>query len=184
MGQVQPPRLVTPLVALLFGRDEDYPSARDALEGLFGPRELESPVYPFTFTDYYRPTMGSALRRRFITFDRLADPAALADWKLATNALEARFAAASAGALPRPVNLDAGYLTAAKLVLASTKDFAHRLYLREGIFAEITLSFRGGAWVAHEYTFPDYRSGLYDAFLRQARDAHLRKAPAAGQTLE
>jgi hypothetical protein len=63
-------------------------------------------------------------------------------------------------------------------VLASTKDFAHRIYLREGIFAEITLAFRGGAWLPHEYTFPDYRAGLYDPFLRQARDAHLRKTAA------
>jgi hypothetical protein len=73
------------------------------------------------------------------------------------------------------VNADPGYLTGAKLVLASTKDFAHRIYLRRGIFAEITLSFRAGAWQAHPWTFPDYRSGLYHAFLRQARDAHLRK---------
>ena len=68
-----------------------------------------------------------------------------------------------------------GYLTGAKLVLASTKDFAHRLYLRDGIFAEITLSFRGDAWASHHFTFPDFKSGIYDAFLKQARDQHLEK---------
>ena len=177
MGAAHPPHFVTPLVAMLFGRDEDYAPCVAELENLFGPLELESPVYAFEKTEYYRATMGPALRRRFITFKRLADPAALADWKLATNALEERYARtlAGGGGVARPVNLDSGYLTGAKLVLASTKDFAHRLYLRAGIFAEITLAFRNGEWLAHEYTFPDYRAPEYHAFLKQARDAHLRK---------
>lgn len=83
---------------------------------------------------------------------------------------------ATAAQLPaRPINLDVGYLTGAKFVLASTKNFAHRLYLRDGIFAEITMSFRKDAWTSHQFTFPDFKSGLYDAFLKQARDHHLRK---------
>ena len=169
--------MVTPLVAMLYGRDEDYAPSVVELEKLFGLLELESPVYGFDKTEYYRATMGPALRRRFVTFKKLADPAGLADWKLATNALEERFARERAGAsgVARPVNLDAGYLTGAKLVLASTKDFAHRIYLKAGIFAEITLAFRNGDWLAHEYTFPDYRAPEYHGFLKQARDAHLRK---------
>jgi hypothetical protein len=69
----------------------------------------------------------------------------------------------------RPVNIDPGYITAAKLVLASTKDHAHRIYLGQGIFAEITLMYRHGRWEAHEWTFPDYRRGDYHAFFTQAR---------------
>ena len=177
MGKVHPPSLVTPLVALLLAREEDYAPLVGELEQLFGPRELESPVYPFTYTDYYRAAMGADLKRRFATFRRLADPADLVSWKLATNALEERWSAASAGRGPaRPVNVDPGYLTSAKLVLASTKDFAHRVYLREGIFAEVTLTFRNGVWESHPYTFPDYRSGLYDPFLKQVRELHLWKA--------
>lgn len=172
MGALHTPRLVTPLVACICGQDERYAAALPELEALFGPRELESPVYPFDKTAYYEPEMGAGLKRRFITFKRLADPAGLVDWKLATNALEQRFAAEDSR---RTINLDAGYLTGAKLVLASTKDFAHRIYLRDGIFAEITLAFRGGAWLAHECTFPDFRAPAYHPFLSQARDAHLRK---------
>lgn len=208
MGATQPPRLGSPLVALIFGRDELYAPTLTELEKLFGPRELESPTYPFDKTAYYEPEMGAGLKRRFVTFERLADPAQLADWKLATNALEERLAkewdvgrgtrdeglgengrnpAVSSSPAPRPpsrapraINIDPGYITGAKLVLASTKDFAHRIYLHSGIFAEITLSFRGGAWVSHEYTFPDFRAQTYHAFLRRARDAHLRKVgPAA-----
>jgi hypothetical protein len=168
---------VTPLVALLLSCEEDYPALAAALEELFGPRELESPVSFFSSTDYYRPTMGPNLKRRLVTFARLGDPANLASWKLTANALERALAKrASPGGPVRPVNVDPGYLTAAKLVLASTKDFAHRIYLRDGVFAEITLSYRGGAWTPHAYTFPDFRSGRYFDFLTQARAAHLRKA--------
>jgi hypothetical protein len=88
--------------------------------------------------------------------------------------LRAAAAQEQRGIPERPINLDVGYLTGAKLVLASTKDFAHRLYLRDGIFAEITMSFRKDAWASHQLTFPDFKSGIYDAFLKQARDRHLR----------
>jgi len=185
-----PPHPVTPLVALIFGGEELYAPALVKLEKLFGPRKLESPTFAFDKTRYYEPELGPDLKRRFVTFERLADPALLAEWKLATNALEQRFAREArtpdsmpvlngngrdARATKRPINLDPGYLTGAKLVLASTKDFAHRIYLRDGIFAEITLRFREGQWVAHEFTFPDFKAPDYHPFLRQARDAHLRK---------
>jgi len=181
MGGLHPPRPVTPLAALIYGREELYAPTLAVLESLLGPCELESPVYAFDKTAYYEPEMGAGLKRRFVTFQRLADPAALASWKLATNALEMQLARTHGQApdasepLRRCINIDAGYLTGAKLVLASTKDFAHRIYLRDGIFAEITLSFRRGAWLAHDCTFPDFRAPDYHAFLRQARDAHLRK---------
>lgn len=171
MGALHTPRLVTPLVACIYGRDERYAEALPELEALCGAREFESPVYPFEKTAYYEPEMGAALKRRFVSFKNLADPSALVDWKLATNALEHRFAEGGR----RSINLDAGYLTGAKLVLASTKDFAHRIYIRDGIFAEITLAFRGGAWLAHECTFPDFRAPDYHPFLSKVRDAHLRK---------
>jgi hypothetical protein len=123
--------------------------------------------------------MGPALQRKFLAFERVADAGALADWKLAANTLEGqlreRLAPADASLPARPINIDPGYITASKLVLASTKDFAHRLYLRDGIFGEITLAYRGSEWVSHQFTFPDFKSGLYDAFLRQVRDRHMRK---------
>ncbi|HEY3321048.1 MAG TPA: DUF4416 family protein [Planctomycetota bacterium] len=207
MGQVKPPRLVTPLVAMLSGDPAYFEKARPLLENLLGPVELVSPLYPFNRTEYYNAEMGPNIQRQFFTFKNLADPGNLVAWKLATNAMELDIAAASGPPLPRegeglgvrgqpsvhsaideskiqnqkskiiprPVNLDVGYMTGAKLVLASTKDFAHRLYLRDGIFAEITMSFRGDSWVSHDFTFPDFRSGIYDDFLKKVRDWHLRK---------
>lgn len=177
MGQTRTPRFVTPLVAMLAGSPGHFQAARKPLEALLGPVELESPLYPFEKTSYYTPSMGSGLLRQFFSFENLLDPAGLVDWKLATNALEESLKPAlQTGGLPeRPINLDVGYVTGAKLVLASTKDFAHRLYLRDGIFAEITMGFRGDSWISHDFTFPDFKSGAYDSFLNRVRDRHLRK---------
>ena len=167
---------------MLSGDTAHFQAARPALEALLGPIALESPCYPFDKTEYYTPTMGAALQRQFFVFQELADPGALADWKLATNGIEEKLTPvlAPSGTPARPINLDPGYLTASKLVLASTKNFAHRLYLRDGIFAEITMNFRGDKWLSHQFTFPDFKSGIYDAFLSQARDRHLRKIRNAG----
>lgn len=177
MGQTRAPRFVSPIVAMLAGNPAHFEAARKPLETLLGPVELESEIYPFEKTGYYTPSMGPGLLRRFFVFENLLDPAGLVDWKLATNALEETLKPAlrQGGVPERPINLDAGYLTGAKLVLASTKDFAHRLYLRDGIFAEITMGFRGDSWAGRDFTFPDYKSGIYNAFLNRARDRHLRK---------
>jgi hypothetical protein len=177
MGQPRTPRLVTPLVAMLAGEQSWFEAARTPLEELFGPVELESPLYAFDKTEYYDTSMGKALKRQFFTFKKLADPAGLVDWKLTTNQLEEQLKTKHSvpAGVERPINLDPGYLTGAKLILASTKDFAHRIYIRDGIFAEITMGFRGDAWVSHDFTFPDFKSGMYDEFLKKARDWHLRK---------
>ena len=75
---------------------------------------------------------------------------------------------------PRPLNLDPGYLTLGKLVLASTKDFAHRIYLSRGIYAEVTLQYRHRRWEHHQYTFPDYRREDYQQFFSECREGMKR----------
>src|SRR5688572_1529890 len=142
MGEARIPQFVTPIVAMLAGNDAHFQTAKAPLEQLLGPVELESEHYPFDKTAYYNDSMGPSIQRKFYSFANLADPGRLVDWKLATNAIEANLRqvihAAAAPGEPRserPINLDVGYVTGAKLVLASTKDFAHRLYLRDGIFA-------------------------------------------------
>jgi hypothetical protein len=180
MGDVRVHQRVTPVVALLARDAELFQRARIPLEELFGPVDSESPIWPFDLTDYYQDEMGAGLQRQFFSFKRLADPADLPDWKLATNAIEAQFTreAEATGGAARPINLDAGYLFRRKLVLASTKDHAHRLYLRDGIFAEITMSFRDEKWLCHQFTFPDFKSGRYDRFFKRVRSQHLRKLKA------
>jgi hypothetical protein len=164
MGAVSPSRPVTPIVAVLWREQRWLAEAESRLIAAFGAIALTSPAWPFHWSDYYTHEMGTGLTRRFYTFAPLVDPADLARLKLATNA---------AGTPGRPVNLDAGYITGSKLVLASTKDGPARIAVGSSIFAEITLSFTKGAWHPHEYTYPDYRSGEYFPFLLQARELHL-----------
>jgi hypothetical protein len=114
--------------------------------------------------------MGTELKKQFLAFERLIDPAALAEIKQATNDWEADYVAHSSHAEPRPLNLDPGYITPAKLVLASTKDHAHRIYLRDGIFAEVTLAFRQRRWQPLEWTYPDYRRDDYQQFFTRCRE--------------
>ncbi|MFH1268400.1 MAG: DUF4416 family protein [Planctomycetota bacterium] len=141
---------------------------RRAVEA-FGPVALQSPTFEFCETDYYQPTMGSDLRKTFLAFAEPVDPARMVDIKLQTNAWEEAYAQGSEHAEPRPLNLDPGYLTLGKLVLASTKDFCHRIYLERGIYAEVTLFYRHGRWEHHPWTFADYRRGDYQEFFCECR---------------
>jgi hypothetical protein len=168
MGEVGSPLLVLPIIAA-FSRYEDALGwGRSRAAETFGPIALESPAFEFNQTAYYEPTMGPGLRKQFWAFERLRDPQELAEWKLKTNAWEAELAGRYAE--PRPLNLDPGYITTAKLVLASTKDHAHRIYLAGGIYAEITLMYRHRQWEAHEWTFPDYRRADYQQFFSHCRE--------------
>jgi hypothetical protein len=177
MGDLKLPRGVTPLVAILAGREPHFAAAKAPLEALLGPVELESEFFRFDKTEYYDATMGKGLLRQFLSFKPLADPAALVEWKLATNDLEAKLGRelSTPGGPERPINLDPGYIDPPNLVLASTKNRQHRIYLRNGIYAEITLTFQGDAWTSHRFTFPDFKSGAYDHFLKRVRDRHLWK---------
>jgi hypothetical protein len=176
MGAIHEPSPVLLIVAA----SSRYVAALDwgleQLTGQYGPVDLVSDALDFTETDYYTATMGVDLKKQFFAFERLIDAAALADIKRQTNQWEAEYAARGQHPEPRPLNLDPGYITPAKLVLASTKDHAHRMYLRDGIFAEVTLSYRGGTWQPLEWTYPDYRRADYQSFFSQCRDALHDKA--------
>jgi len=110
--------------------------------------------------------MGTDLKRIFIFFENLINPDAIADIKLKTDELEKQHLNEHGG---RKINLDPGYLDAAKLVLATTKDFSHKIYLRDGIYAEVTLIYSGKGYQSLPYTFPDYKSEEYQEVFKAAR---------------
>jgi hypothetical protein len=159
--------------AELFGRAEAAMSER------FGAVARASEVMPFHFTGYYEPEMGANLLRKFLAFERSVDAADLAEIKLWTNALEDRLAAEPGCAVPRPINLDPGYVAPSKLVLATTKDHAHRVYLGRGIYAEVTLTFLKGAFEPMPWTYPDYRTEAYRRFFEQVRAGLLAQQKTA-----
>jgi hypothetical protein len=152
--------------------------ARERCAEFHGPIALVSTPFNFTETDYYSATMGTNLQKQFLAFERLVDPATLAEIKRQTNDWELEYAALDRHLETRPINLDPGYITAAKLVLASTKDHAHRIYLREGIYAEVTLAYRQRRWQALEWTYPDYRREDYQEFFTLCRESLLNRGPA------
>lgn len=124
--------------------------------------------------------MGPGLLKRFFAFKELIDPGRLADLKIQTNGWEAEYAGLGRHPEPRPLNLDPGYIALGKLVLASTKDFSHRIYLARGIYGEVTLCFRRGAWEPLPWTFADYRRADYHHFFCECRNYLHRELKEAG----
>ena len=171
-GKPAPVKLICGMIA---GRGELFDEALRSLTEAFGPADIVSDVMDFDFTHYYDRQMGNPLYRRFAAFERLIEPDALTAAKLAANAIEERFSIQAAGSVPRPVNLDPGYVDQSKLVLASMKDFSHRVYLSQGVYAEVTLMYHKGDWTPLGWTFPDYASGRYGPFLTAARQALRRQ---------
>lgn len=170
MGQIVPHRPVLLVVAAFSRYREALDWARTTLSESCGPVALESPRFEHTETEFYTATMGAGLLKTFYAFERLIDPAAIVDLKHRSNAWEDEYQATHRHPEPRPLNLDPGYLTEAKLVLATTKDRDHRLYLDRGIFAEGTLYFHRGAWQPRPWTYPDYRRDDYHRFFLACRD--------------
>ncbi len=172
MAEAGAPPPVKLICGIIISRKELYDEVLGQLEQSFGLKELHSAWMDFAMTDYYSGQMGRPLFRRFVSFNGLFDAAALAEAKLRTNAIEADVARRHGGdGPPRPVNIDPGYVEYSKLVLASMKNFSHRVYLRDGVYAEVTMQYRGNRWRPLEWTFPDYASGMYDEFLTQVRQS-------------
>jgi hypothetical protein len=170
MGQLREHPPVLLLTAVITRHEAALVWAKERCESSWGKIAMTSPTFAVTETDYYTPTMGPNLGKTFYAFDCNYDPGDVATTKHQTNAWEAEYAALGRHDEPRPLNLDPGYLTAAKLVLSSTKDHAHRIYVGQGMYAEITLFYRHGGWQSHEFTFPDYRRPDYHAFFTACRE--------------
>ncbi|MEZ6088872.1 MAG: DUF4416 family protein [Pirellulaceae bacterium] len=171
MGAIRTPDDVMPLCAITSRYDEAFAWAlqRFAAAGFIVRRQSDR--FPFDMTNYYQAEMGDDLLKEIFVFEPLRDPWQLADWKRMTNEWETEFKSANSFPEDRPLNLDPGYLTLAKFVLATTKDRDHRLYLRDGIFAEVTMSFTAGQWKSHPWTYPDYQLPVAQSFLVQARES-------------
>jgi hypothetical protein len=172
-------------LAAFSGRDEALEWAATTAVGAWGPIAIQAGPFDFHETDYYQSQMGTDLKKSLFAFATAIDPGSLAQRKCQTNQWESQYvqehntrvpstAELSSSGPPRPLNLDPGYLTEAKLVLASTKDHAHRIYLERGIYAEVTLRYQDGAWRTAPWTYADYRRREYLDFFHSCRD-YLRR---------
>ena len=141
MGEITQHRPVLLIVALVSRYTDALTWSIERLSQTHGPVALESPVYDFVETEYYQQTMGDDLKKQFVAFKQLVSPDAIVAAKINSNDLEIEYAKAHDHPEDRPVNLDPGYISEAKLVLATTKDRDHRLYMFDGILrrSHITL---------------------------------------------
>ena len=171
MGSIHFPKPVLLFMAVFSPLEFAFEWVRKHAESQWGTLALESEPFPFeTFTGYYAPTMGEKLPKRLWAFETLIDPGMLPKIKCLTNDWEAEFKVCFQCSVERPLNIDPGYIDLGKLILASTKDHAHRIYLSEGIFAETTLMYTQKQWKTLPWTYPDYQSPGYQSFLTQCRE--------------
>lgn len=174
MGEIRQHDSVLLFLALFSRDDEALEWGRRRACDAWGPIALESERFAFTETRFYERSMGSRLTKQLLAFVTLVDPGRLPEFKHQTNRWEEVFARQHHGPEARPLNLDPGYVTEAKLVLASTKDRDHRIYLSQGIYAENTLYYKGKAWQNRPWTYPDYQRADYHQFLDRCRDFYRR----------
>ena len=141
----------------------------DLLTRRLGPVDFRSPPLAFTETSYYDAELGTPITREILGFESLVPPEQLADIKLETNALEQQFLQTRDR---RIFNLDPGLVFLERLVLATGKNFSHRIYLGKGIWADLTLLYQKGAWRSLPWTFPDYAGPAVQAVLSQLRSRY------------
>jgi hypothetical protein len=159
------------------GRSEILDEARRLIEERFGALHADgvSATFPFPDTRTYRPTMGAGLERRFFVLDGLFPQDGLAAVKRGAISLEEEIRRRFPGSVARPVNIDPGLINDCRIILASTKDYAHRIYRGDGIWEEVTLIFRHGAYRSLPWTYPDFQNPEYHKFFAKFRKELLER---------
>lgn len=172
MGQIKKHKPVKLIIGFIFKQESVFNAAGLVLEKRFGKTDFQSRVLPFNHTAYYEGEFGKGLKRRFVSFKKLILPSELPKIKTYTNRAEKKLSSGSS----RLINIDPGYLDLAKLVLASTKDYKHRIYLDKGIYSEVTLCYENKSYRPWEWTYPDYKSAEYIAIFNRIRDIYAAQA--------
>lgn len=171
MGIIKPHLPVKFIAAITYSPQAPLEEIFHRLETLFSEIDLRSEVYPFDFSEYYTDEMGTNLTKQMVAFRRLLPAESLPDFKMATNTIEADYSLNH----NRRVNIDPGYICAAKLVLATTKDYDHRVYLGRGIFGDVHLRYRKKQFRVNEWTYPDYRQDHILEFFETVRETYLKQ---------
>ncbi len=170
MGKPKEPEPAKLFMSLIALEDATISRGLEDLSAIFGRTDYVSERSPFDFTDYYAREMGKPLFRHFITFERLISVPSLPDVKRATNRLEERYVPLTGN---RPINIDPGYICLEHVILATTKGYTHRPYLRDGIYADLTLIYRNKSFQPLEWTYPDYRQEAVIRLFNQFRRKYL-----------
>ena len=159
------------IAAAMAAREDLIREVLSVLSASYGPVELTSPVFPFTYSSYYAAEMGEGLVKVFCSFRRLVHPRDIVAFKLEAMACERMFLAE--GTSSRRVNVDPGYLDEMKLVLATTKNASHRVYMDSGVHGDIELIYKHGAFTPLEWTYLDYREPAALEFFGKVRRGYV-----------
>jgi hypothetical protein len=169
MWELKTPKPVKLIIGILAADEAALEATVKMIEARIGKCDLISDVWPFDQTDYYKDETGDNILRQFVSIEKLIDSGKLAKIKHDTNKLEQKLAKQSSSDLPRPANLDPGIIEPSKLILVTTKNYSHRIYIGQKMYAEVTLIFDKGKWKPFEYTYPDYRQECYHDFFSKVR---------------
>ncbi len=175
MGVAKRSKLVKLVVGMISNDAGLLLKLEKTLEWKFGPIDFRTALLDFAYTDYYEPEMGGNLKRQFISFRKLINPERLPDIKLYTNKVELQQSATKTKP-SRKVNIDPGYITDAKLVLATTKDHQHRICLSKGVYAEVTLKFVDKTFLPWEWTYRDYHTKEYVDIFNEIRKIYVQQS--------
>lgn len=161
------------IIGFIYNTEENFQKALKIMTDKFGPVDFETEEFSFTeeFSSYYDEELGGEAKRRILSFERLVDPEIQADIKTFTNSVEAEFSIDG----NRKVNLDPGFLSHGRLLLATTKKTGFRIPLKDGIYTELTLFYARGAWQKLPWTYRDYQSERVQAFLTTVRRRYLEQ---------
>lgn len=176
MGKIFLPKPAKLIISLFTSDKSLFNLYKEELVKRFGEIDIENNAQPFNFTDYYEKEFGENLIQKLFSFSALIRQDGLAEIKIITNSIENNF---KNGNIKndithhkRKINIDPGYITLNKYILASTKDGPSRIYLNQGIYAEITLRFINKSFVPCEYTYPNYKTNKYINFLNSVRQKY------------
>jgi len=162
------------ICGVIYKEEGLYGEVRERLAGEWGRVDSESPAFPFDLTDYYEAEMGPRLDRRFMSFEGLVAPESLPERKLRAIEIEESIRREQ-GRPGRPVNIDPGYLSASALIMATAKDFAHRIPLGRGIYAHLEFLFTRPGVRTLDWTYPDLRRETPQIYFRGVREIYLRQ---------
>jgi len=155
------------------GEPEVFSITQEELVNLYGPIDMESDIFPFTYTDYYSKRMGEAsLMRKFISFYTLIAPETLSEIKMTTNRIEEKIKT-KLQSPHRIVNIDPGVINDSSLIMATVKDFAHRIPLLQGIYGHLEFLFGKKEIRILDWTYPDFREKTYHSFFLNVRKKYL-----------
>lgn len=170
MAELRKFRPVLRVMAVSSRHSEAFDWAIEKATQHWGPLAFSSARFDFSETGYYTKSMGEGLQKQLLAFSTLIGQEEIVESKIDSNRWEDEFLNSAKWEVERPINLDPGYITEAKLVLATTKDRDHRVFLRDGVFAEVTLFYQGNRWQGSRWTYPDYRREDFHAFFDQCRE--------------